>query len=269
MGRTRSDRADRLQIDRGAAGKAPVVDQVAPPTVPSYAEPVDALAALLAETTEGNPALTPKQRAMIIHLDRARQTRLDYERKMKALGPIITELQRDLIALIPELELDFMQPFGPEDDGQGTLVKPYMKRPVWPAYRENPETGEKFKLADLIDALSTDDGTQHLVEVKVNHNGWTGYVRKRVEAWRDKCGGPAGDGVTNADGQFVDHDGVALDLHEVADPCDDALALPAFLRKLIAPAEMLEIHFTRTPIASRPVAEMHAAEQAAAPVAGD
>lgn len=264
MGRIRT--TDRMTEALTAGGSAPVAEAAEPTTEQAapraYAEPVDALAALLDDTSTGNPTLSTRQRAMLVELDRARQTKLDYERKAKALGPVVTQLQDDLIALIPELDLDFEVPFGAEDDGRGYEIRPYMKRPVWPAYRTDDDTGQRYTLDQLIDTIYGTDA-EHCVGVKLDHKAWQGYVRKRVEAWRNKCGGPAGDGVTNRDGAFVDHDGVPLSVEEAGDPVDDALALPRELRALIAPTEKLEIQFTRKPLASRAVAAMDATERAA------
>lgn len=261
--------ADRMAAELGplGPGRRSAVDLLDP--VPT-AEPADTLGRLL-DGSGRKGKLTAGERDKLLSLSRILAERARHKEAYEALGRDADRLNAELQEIA--VNRGCLDPktgkiaFEPVEDEHGIEHRPFERRDVWPKYRENDETQQRYAMADLVAALieaGLSDLVIHTTASQQNPSPegahWPGYVRDRLKRWRKVRGE---DGKVNAEGRFVDLDDVPLDEAEAADPTDDLLALPRPLRRVAEPEETIKILFTRRRVESKAAAELDAAVDAA------
>jgi hypothetical protein len=235
---------------------APIVDLLAPPLPPAPPAdvPDDVVAALLAAGTD--PDWPEHLAADFVLLESAQRRKREAAAKVKSLAKPIAEITTRLLDYRAEKQLDGFPELA---DDLGTPLYPHTRDTIWPKYRVDADTEEPSTTEEVIEALRA-CGYGEIITERWDSDAYTKLVRDRVKAWRQRCGEH---GLTNVDGELVDHDGSPLTEDEAQDPTHDRLALPRVLRAVVEPVELTEIRFTRgvTPV---PETVEQTADQAAA-----
>lgn len=189
------------------------------------AEPDDALADLLADDT---PNVTDVDRDELTELHTWQRERARHKAAYDALGKDCAKRTAELLERRIERGWETLPA---TVSGLGEPVQAFIRGTLYPKFRVDPETGDKFTRTDVVPALQA-AGLHHLLRTDYDGEAFAAHVRKAVTDWRAEAGET---GVTDAEGRMVDAYGYPLTEAEAHDPTADALALHPEIREFIEP----------------------------------
>ncbi len=189
------------------------------------AEPDDALADLLADDT---PNVTEVDRDELTELHTWQKERSRHKRGYDALGKDCAK--RTLELLERRIERGW-ETLPATVSLLGEPIQAFIRGTLYPKFRVDPETGDKYGRTDVIPALRA-AGLDHLIVESYDADAFADHVRTAVTNWRAEAGET---GVTDADGRLLDAGGHPLTEAEAQDPTADALALHHAIREYVEP----------------------------------
>ena len=209
------------------------VDLLAP--APPGEQAPDAIDELLTGTPQ---AVTDRDREDFRRLHRWQRERAAAKAAYEALGGSITALAKDLIDRRNERG---WRPLPTTVTDQGEPVRPYVRGTLYPKFRTDPETGESYTRADVVDVLDA-AGLGYLVETGYSSTAFTAVIRDQVKQWREQVSETP---LTDEDGEPVDAWGTVLTAEERDDPTADELGIHPALRPYVTAVLLEEIRFTK------------------------
>lgn len=188
-------------------------------------EPDDALADLLTDTT---PNVTEVDRDELTELHTWQKERARHKRGYDTLGKDCARRTLELLERRIERGWDALPA---TVSLLGEPIQAFIRATLYPKFRTDPETGDKYGRTDVIPALRA-AGLDHLIVESYDADAFAAHVRTAVANWRAEAGET---GVTDADGRFLDAHGHPLTEAEAQDPTADALALHHAIREYVEP----------------------------------
>ena len=214
-------------------GRISALDVLTPAGSP---EPDDALTPLLAVDTH---AATDHDRDQLAELHRWMRERREAKARYEALASPIRARTQELLER--RVERDWWPTMPATVSDQGEPLKPFVKATMWPKFRTDPDTGERYSRHDVTPALE-DAGLAHLVTSSYDATAFAAVIREQVRSWRARVSEtPA----TNTAGDPVDAYGEVLTAAEREDPTADDLGVHPALRDYVTVVELEEIGFTK------------------------
>lgn len=210
-------------LDAALAADAPTLDQT--------------VAATLAELTSATPVdggAPPLDMESLARLKRYKAAQTRYRAMDKALGPVIAELEAEIVENVMPHRAPDGRWSATVEDKQG-----YLETTLWPRRRVDEDTGDPYDTETLVAALDA-DGITNVVARQVNAQTMAAWLRELVSDWEARCGE---DGVRNVRGELVDAFGNALTDEEATDPTAPELALPPKVRAVVEVSARLKIKF--------------------------
>lgn len=192
-----------------------------------------ALDALLADTT---PNVTEVDRDELAELHRWQKERARHKASYDALGKTVATRTAEMLARRIERGWDILPA---TVSYLGDKLQPFISGTLYPKFRVDPETGDKYGRPDVVPALR-EAGLDHLIRQDYDATAFAAHVRKAVESWQAQAGET---GVTNDDGALVDAYGYVLTEVEQEDPTADVLALHPAIREFVEPVLTESIGF--------------------------
>jgi len=205
------------------------------PAATEVTEDPDAIDELLTGTPHG---VTDRDREDFRRLHRWQRDRAAAKAAYEALGGSITALAKDLIDRRNERG---WRPLPTTVTDQGEPVRPYVRGTLYPKFRTDPETGESYTRADVVDVLDA-AGLGYLVETGYSSTAFAAVIRDQVKQWREQVSETP---LTDEDGEPVDAWGTVLTAEERDDPTADELGIHPALRPYVTAVLLEEIRFTK------------------------
>lgn len=217
-------------------GRTSALDVLTPADSAGSPEPDDALTRLLAADPR---AVTARDRDQLAELHRWMRERREAKARYDALAGPIRERTRELLER--RVERDWWPTMPTTVSDQGEPLRPYVKATLWPKFRVDPDTGERYSRHDVAPALEA-AGLAYLVTSSYDATAFATAIREQVRSWRARVSEtPA----TNTTGEPVDAYGAVLTAAEREDPTADELGVHPALRDFVTVVQLEEIGFTK------------------------